>query len=470
MNSLLVHDRTQLHSILSATLEEAIRYFSRQNNLPPALHSEPAGLAALHETGLGAAETLRLFARDFAPFMSNSAGPRYFGFVTGGSTPAAVAGDWLVSVFDQVMSGSTDSAAHNIETQTLCFLKELFGLGHAFEGTFVTGATMANFVCLATAREWAGAQMGVSINEQGVPSDDAIRIFSATPHSSILKCLSMLGLGRQSLVKIKTLPGREAIDTHDLEKHLSSHNGTAIVVASAGTVNTVDFDDLNTLSALREKYNFWLHTDAAFGGFARISPRFSHLADGLEKADSVTIDAHKWLNVPYDAGMAFLRRRDLQVDVFRNNAAYLGDPSDAPDSMHLTPENSRRFRALPAWFTLMAYGRQGYREIVERNCDSARLLATLLAETTQFRVLADVKMNVVCFTLAETGTNASEIRRFLNLVRDDGQVFFTPTELHGIPAIRAAISNWQTTEKDIHTGFSALRKVYDKWMTTRVAV
>jgi glutamate/tyrosine decarboxylase-like PLP-dependent enzyme len=393
--------------------------------------------------------------------MANSAGPRYFGFVTGGSTPASVAGDWLVSVYDQVMSGSNDSAAHFIERQTLHFLKQLFALDKEYFGTFVTGATMSNFVSLATARQWIGEKHGFNFSEDGLYNAPPIKILSATPHSSILKSMSMLGLGRKSWIKINTLDNREAIDIAELENYLKNNVEPVVVVANAGTVNTVDFDDLEAIGLLKQKYNFWMHVDAAFGGFASCSEKYKKLMAGINHADSVTIDAHKWLNVPYDAAMQFTRHKDVQVKVFQNQAAYLGDPSLMPDSMHFTPENSRRFRALPSWFTLMAYGKDGYREIVERNCSAAHHLGEQIKESNEFRLLAPVRMNIVCFSFAKE-TSMDEVRSFLSAVRDDGRVFFTPTLYKGTPGIRAAISNWQTELADVELGFDALKRVYNR--------
>jgi glutamate/tyrosine decarboxylase-like PLP-dependent enzyme len=216
---------------------------------------------------------------------------------------------------------------------------------------------------------------------------------------------------------------------------------------------------MEAIGALKQKYNFWLHVDAAFGGFAACSPQHQHLMRGINLADSVTIDAHKWLNVPYDAAMQFTRHKSIQVKVFQNQAAYLGDPALMPDSMHVTPENSRRFRALPSWFTLLAYGRNGYREIVERNCAVAQGLGERLERSEEFRLLAPVRMNIVCFSFRHA-TTLEEIRTFLDAVRDDGRVFFTPTVYKGTPAIRAAISNWQTGEADGKLAFEVLQAVY----------
>ncbi len=234
-----------------------------------------------------------------------------------------------------------------------------------------------------------------------------------------------------------------------LESALAGLGGRpAIVVANAGTVNTVDFDDLRAIAALKERYDFWLHVDAAFGGFAALSPTYAALVAGLDAADSVCVDLHKWLNVPYDAAVQFTRRRDLQVAVFHNASPYLGLPAGEPDFLHLTPENSRRLRALPAWFSLVAYGRAGHREIVERNVALARRLGEGIDALPGLRLLAPVRLNVVCFTLAGDPSQ-QRVDALARAVADSGEAYLTPTVYGGVPALRAAFSNWRTTEADV---------------------
>lgn len=457
MNSQLSSDKNNIHNLLQQTLQVATRYFEKQGTLPPGRLIADIEQRDLPITGIGAAKTIQLFEEAYADKIANSAGPSYFGFVTGGSTPAAVAGDWLVSTYDQNAAGSNDSVAPHIERQTIHFIKQLLGYDAGYFGSFVTGATMSNFLNLAVARQWVGEQRGIDFSNDGMTATP-VQVLSATAHSSIFKSLSMLGIGRKNLIKLKTLPGREAADVADLEKHLGIINGPVIVVANAGTVNTVDFDDLAAIGALKKKYNFWMHVDAAFGGFAGCSDLYKHYVTGINHADSITVDAHKWMNVPYDGAMQFTRHKEIQSKVFQNQAAYLGPVGE--EFFHYTPENSRRFRALPAWFTLMAYGHDGHREIVERNCTLAALLGERITHSRYFKLLAPVRMNVVCFTLQQKDLSMATIQQFLNNVRDDGRAFFTPTMYQGEPAIRAAVSNWLTTEKEIETAFCALEEVY----------
>jgi len=460
MNSFLSKDKQGIQHILSRTKQLAEEYFSNQDKISPGKFIPDILLNNLPEKGIGASAVLDYFEKNFADKITNSAGPRYFGFVTGGSTPAAVAGDWLVSAYDQNACGSNDSIAPQIERQTIHFFKQLFGLDNAYFGSFVTGATLSNFTSLALARQWVGEQSGIDFSNDGLTNNIPLRIMSASPHSSILKSLSMLGVGRKALVRIDTLPDREAIDIQALSNFLVDNPEPCIVVANAGTVNTVDFDDLLAISKLKSAHRFWLHVDAAFGGFAACSEKYAHYLNGINSADSITIDAHKWLNVPYDAAMQFTRHKTIQWKVFQNSAAYLSDASQSQDYFHYTPENSRRFRALPSWFTLMAYGKEGYREIVERNCEAAGYFGELIESSRGFRLLAPVKMNVVCFTLNEKAVSQEMIRVFLQAVRDDGTVFFTPTEYKGTPAIRAAISNWLTKKEDVELGFEVLNRLH----------
>ncbi|MGX6608357.1 pyridoxal phosphate-dependent decarboxylase family protein [Micromonosporaceae bacterium Da 78-11] len=449
----LAADLDDLPEVLAETSRFAVEALSHLADrqvavCPPDLPSPP-----LAPEGIGCLPALRAFADRWEPWLSASAGPRYLGFVTGGATPAAVVGDWLTSVYDQNAVSGADSAAARLELETVGWLRQLFGLPDAFHGAFVTGATMSTMVGIAVAREWLGEQQGVSVAQQGTAALGEVTVLSGSPHSSVAKALSMLGLGRDSLRTVALLPGREAVDVAALDDALSALGGRpAVVVANAGTVNTVDFDDLVAIAALRERHPFWLHVDGAFGCFAALHPDHAHLVDGLDQADSVCVDLHKWMNVPYDSAVQFTRRRDLQTQVFQNSAAYLGTPGAEPDFMHLTPENSRRLRALAAWFSLTAYGRAGCQDIVARNIASAHRVGAAVAAIPGVRLLAPVRLNVVC--LAVPGDPVAVARS----VADAGEAFVTPTVYRGDPGLRIAFSNWRTEESDEERVITALRK------------
>ncbi|MFI1767401.1 pyridoxal phosphate-dependent decarboxylase family protein [Streptomyces sp. NPDC020800] len=450
MHPTLADDLSRFPELLQLARDVAARELAGLADRPVAAPGPAPGRAPLPEEGAGGRDALARFTERWAPGFSGSAGPRYLGFVTGGATPASVAGDWLTAAFDQNLSGAGGSWAAELERETVAWLRELFGLGEAHSGAFVTGATASNTVGLAIGREWLGERLGVDVSRAGAAALGPVDVLSGSPHSSVAKALSVLGIGRDRLRQVPLLPGdREAVDVAALESALAGLGGRpAIVVANAGTVNTVDFDDLRAIAELRQRYDFWLHVDAAFGGFAALSPAYAALVDGLDAADSVCVDLHKWLNVPYDAAVQFTRRRDLQVAVFHNASPYLGPPTGEPDFLHLTPENSRRLRALPAWFSLMAYGRAGHREIVERNVALARLMGEGIDAVAGLRLLAPVRLNVVCFTLADDPSQ-QRVDALARAVADSGEAYVTPTVYGGVPALRAAFSNWRTADADV---------------------
>jgi len=404
-------------------------------------------------TPVGAEAALAEFRARHEAAMSGSAGPRYWGFVTGGATPAALAGDWLASVYDQNVSNDIGSVASRIERDTVAELCALFGLPDDFGGVFVSGATQSNLTALATARQSLHTRIGIDIAQRGLGSAPPLQVLAGAAHSSVLKAMAVLGLGRDALQPVATMPGRTAVDIDAMANALAARAGRpTIVVASAGEVNTGDFDDLAALADLCAEQGAWLHVDGAFGLFAALSPDHALRLRGIERADSVTVDLHKWLNVPYDSAVVFTREPEAQRAVFRASSAYLGDSTDP---LHYTPENSRRFRALPAWMTLRAYGRDGIAEWVQRDCTLARAFADGLRGIDGIDLLSDVHLNIVCFALRDA--DAATRDRFLDRLNRDGRVFMTPTVLFGRPGIRAALSNWMTQAADIEIALAAVR-------------
>lgn len=448
----LHEDQQHLRNILETTHAAALAFLESLATRPAGRIPQPLPHDILPEEGLGAQRALAVFQEKYESLLSASPGPRYLGFVTGGTTPAALAGDWLASSYDQNVGSDGDSIATTVERETLGLLRSLFSLPDSFEGAFVTGATQANFVALATARQWAAARLGIDVSEQGLWRVPPIPVLGGSPHASIVKALAMLGMGRQVMEHLPQLPGRMAVNPQALEQRLKALNGApAIVIASAGEVNTGDFDDLAALAALCQVYGAWLHVDGAFGLFAACDPAHEHLLRGLEQADSIIADGHKWLNVPYDSGFVFTRHLDLHQQVFKVSAAYLGETADLS---HRTPEDSRRFRALPAWMTLMAYGRAGYQELVARCCSLALQMAQGLESSPFFELLAPARLNIVCFALHNA--DAARRDRLLEALKEDGRALLTPTFFAGKPAIRAAFANWSTSEQDIPLVLNAL--------------
>jgi len=435
-----LHSRDEEEAALAYVVDEARRYLAELEQAPVLASREDRFGGSLPEEGDGALTALAklVAASDVA---TRSSGPRFFHFVTGGTTPAALGADWLTSLLDQnAFSGVSSPYGAQLEDAAVRWLLELFELPAEWGGVLTTGATMANFVGLACGRRWWAEQHGVDLDERGFAGLPPVPVFSTEyVHASARKALAMLGLGRDTV---------RLVDIEGLERELGALGGApAIVIGNAGDVNTGDFDPLARMADLAAEHGAWLHVDGAFGLFARVTPRAAALAEGVERADSVIADGHKWLNVPYDCGFAFVRDRELLREPFRLTAAYL--PSDETPS----PEASRRARSLAVWATMRAYGRAGYRAMVERHLDLAQRLSRTVDENPELERLAETKLNIVCFRVRPPGLDEQELDE-LNLalgqdVLEDGRVFFGTTRYDDKVAFRPAIVNWRTTERDV---------------------
>jgi glutamate/tyrosine decarboxylase-like PLP-dependent enzyme len=463
MNPTLQQDLKEIENILEKVKQQGIDFLNVIDDVPTSTQNTITTDRNLNDSGLGAMSALEEFNQRMAPLMVSQAGPRYWGFVTGGATPASIVGDWLTTIYDPNAQATKAQGGVSalIEIETINLLLQLLDLPKSFLGGFVTGATMSNFTSLAVARQWFGKQLGYDFAKNGISA--SLNILTATPHSSSVKCLAMLGIGSQNFTKIKTVEGnREAIDITDLEQNIKNLNGQPfILISSAGTVNSADFDDFNAITKLKEKYNFWWHIDAAFGGFAVCSPKYKHLVNGWQNADSITIDCHKWLNVPYESAFYLIKEQhiNLQIETFQNsNAPYLGDPLENFSYLNFLPENSRRLKALPVWFSLLAYGKQGFQDIVENSVKMALQLDAFIINDESFELLAPTRLNNVCFTL--TGEhNQEKVNLFLTQLNDNGKVFMTPTVYQNRKGIRASFVNWRTNENDIKIVIEEMKKI-----------
>lgn len=437
---------------------------------------------------------------DVLPFLNaGSLSPNYYGFVTGGATPAALLGDLLAAVYDQNVAVHLprETLATTLEVATLDLLVQLFRLprdewavGEAGPGggTFTTGATASNVLGLAMGREYVlrkalqrrelaeAEEADLSCGECGIAELMAaagvtkIQVLSTLPHSSMAKAASIVGLGRRNVVSISEQGDPLQIDLARLEEEARKANVLNILAISAGEVNTGRFatnslDQMTTLRRLCDDHGIWMHVDGAFGLFGRVlDPDDTEHGtvvqgvQGLELADSITGDCHKLLNVPYDSGLFFTRHKSLSEHVFGNgNAAYLtsaGAGDGIPSPLNIGIENSRRFRALPAYCTLTAYGRQGYTDMLKRQIGLARRVTRWLLRDGRFEVLtgganeAEVLAKtfiVILFRLRRDEANADLVRR----VNATGRIYLSGTFWEGRPAARIAVSNWQVdVERD----------------------
>jgi glutamate/tyrosine decarboxylase-like PLP-dependent enzyme len=424
---------------------------------PDATQELEAWGGSLPEDGDGALAALRELSTLADRAATRSSGPRFFHFVMGGGTPAALGADWLASTYDQVAyAWASSPLASTLERVATAWLRDLFELPSDFSGILVSGATMANFSSLAAARSWWAEQHGVSADEEGLAGLPPAPVFSSGyVHPSAQQAISMLGFGRGRVRKL-TRDGVGRLDLEALEGELDALDGApAIVIANAGEVNAGDFDPLAEMAEAAKSRNAWLHVDGAFGLFARLAPQSRHLTDGIERADSIAADAHKWLNVPYDCGFAFVRDPKRLADAFTVGAPYLPAGDDPnPNFGMLTPENSRRARALAVWATLRAYGRAGHRAMVERHLAIARALAERVDAEPQLERLAEVPLNIVCFRVHPDGLDDEAKLDELNgelgaALLADGRVFSGTTTYDGKTAFRPAIVNWQSSEADV---------------------
>jgi glutamate/tyrosine decarboxylase-like PLP-dependent enzyme len=421
----------------------------------------------LPERGSDPAEAVAEWFQRAERGITASPGPRFFGFVTGGSTPAALAGDWLASALDQ-NAGLWQGSAAAVQTEliVLRWLKELFNLPADWVGALTSGATMSNLVGLAAARQWGGRRLGFDAASDGLGGHPPIQVVSSAEiHASAVKCLGTLGFGRNQVRKVAAPGG--SVDIDAMRAELATIDGPVIVVANSAEVNTGQFDDIDAVADLCAAHSggAWLHVDGAFGLFAAVAPRLSHLNRGIERADSVASDGHKWLNVPYDCGFAFVRDAGMLRESFAAGGAYITGNAGWDPHTHV-PEMSRRFRGLAAWCALKAYGREGYREVVERCVDNTAAFANWVERAGGVELMNPAPLNIVCFRVVKAGLDDAALddlnRRAVTAIQRDGRAFVTGTVWQGKAAIRAAFDNWRTTPADVELLQTAILEVLAK--------
>ena len=381
---------------------------------------------------------------------------RYFGFVVGGALPSALAADWLVSTWDQNLALiALGPAALVVENTAGAWTKELLGIPPDASFAFVTGCQMAHVTCLAAARQHVLAERGWDLLEHGLAGSPPITVVAGSKrHSTVDRALRYLGIGRAQVRQVEATPeGRLAPDA--LAAALRALDGPVIVCAQAGEVNTGVFDDLGAIADVLEGTGAWLHVDGAFGLWAAASPRFAHLVAGHERADSWATDAHKWLNVPYDCGIAFCARPDPHRAAMTAQASYYVRDRDAiREPLDWTPDHSRRARAVPVYAALRQLGRSGVAELVDRCCARARALADGFEAIPGCELLNDVVLNQVLIRFADDRATAA----ILAAVQAEGEAWMSGTSWDGRAAIRVSVSNWRTSENDVARTVAAFER------------
>ena len=444
-----------MRQLLQSTAERAVQYLEgldRRGVAPTA--AATARLSALDQPlqkeSCHPEEVLALLDEFGSPATVATTGQRFFGFVIGGSLPAALAASWLADSWDQNAGLWVASpAAATLEDIALRWMVDVLGLPPGTGGGFVTGATMANFTAVAAARHSVLAKVGWDVERDGLFGAPPITVIvGAEAHSTLFKALGLLGLGRKRVV---TVPvdgqGRMLVD------QLPTISGPTIICAQAGNVNTGAFDPLQELCERAHQAEAWVHVDGAFGLWAAAAPRRAHLTTGIARADSWATDAHKWLNVPYDSGVAFVRDPEALHGAMTLSAPYLPQ-SDKREPSQFTPELSRKARGVEIWAALKSLGRGGLADLIERNCRYATLFAEGL-RSAGYAILNDVELNQVLVSFGDPETT----QRVIKGIQDDGTCWCGGTVWQGQTAMRISVSSWATTEADVAKSLEAMLRV-----------
>ncbi len=442
-----------MDSIYDDAARRAVRYAraaSARAVLPTAEHV--AALAALDvplpERPTADSEVLRQLDEIGSLATVASTGGRYFGYVVGGSLPVATAAHWLATAWDQnAPNRAASPAAATFESIALRWIVDLLGLPNESVGAFVSGSSLGNLCGLAAARHAVLARVGWDVESQGLFGAPPVTIVvSDEVHASVIKALGVLGLGRERLHRVPTdAQGRLRAD------RLPRLEGPAIVCTQAGNVNSGACDPFAAVCDRVHLHGAWVHVDGAFGLWAKASSRHRALCDGVERADSWATDAHKWLNVPYDSGLVFVKDSRALRAAMSLSAPYLAEPDAAPSPAELTPELSRRARGVDAWAAIASLGRIGVADLVDRCCRHARRFADGLSEAG-CRVLNDVELNQVVVSFG----SEEDTERVVDAIQRDGTCWCGLTRWHGEVAMRISVCSWATSDDDVERSLAAM--------------
>jgi glutamate/tyrosine decarboxylase-like PLP-dependent enzyme len=447
---------TGYRKILLDAAERGIRYREeiverRVAPAPEAVVSVERFDEALTDAGHDAAETLAMLDDIGSPASVAMTAPRFFGFVIGGSMPVTVATNWMTTAWDQnAVMNEVTPAVSMIERVSLRWLSELLGLPADCGAGFVTGATVANFTALAAARHRVFERAGWDVEQDGLTGAPPLTvIIGEEAHPTLTKSLGLLGLGRGRAVRVPVDDQGRMIASR-----LPRIDGPAIVCTQAGNINTGAFDPVGEICDAARSQGAWVHVDGAFGLWAAAVPELRHLTAGVGAADSWATDAHKWLNVPYDSGIAFSRDADALRSAMAITADYLPMHTAHRNPSDFTPELSRRARGVDVWAALRTLGRRGVRELITRNCAQARRFAAGLRDAG-YDVLNDVVLNQVLVSFGD----AERTRKVVAELQEDGTCWCGTTVWQGRTAMRISVCNWSTRDEDVDRSLDAVIRI-----------
>lgn len=448
-----------MQTLLKTTAERAIDYLEklqerRVSPSPEAIANLSRFNVPLSDDPVAPETVLQLLDEVGSPATMGIAGPRFYGFVIGGSLPAALAANWLAAAWDQNtgLYNITPGTAY-LEVVALRWLLEVLNLPAESGGAFVTGATVANFTALAAARHAVLKRAGWNVEAEGLFGAPPITVIvGAEAHPTLFKSLGLLGLGRSRVVKVP-VDGQGRMRAEALPKI----SGPAIICVQAGNVNTGAFDPIDRICSIAHDSGAWVHVDGAFGLWAVAAPSRAYLATGIHKADSWATDAHKYLNVPYDCGLAFVRNADALRAAMAITAEYLPTESPERNPSDYTPELSRRARGVEVWAALRSLGKKGLADMIERTCRHARRFAEGLS-AAGFQVLNEVVLNQVLVSFGDAETT----NRVIADIQTEGTCWCGGTVWQGKTAMRISVSSWATTEADVERSLEAMIRLAKK--------
>jgi glutamate/tyrosine decarboxylase-like PLP-dependent enzyme len=466
------HSGQSYRKPLEAALRLALSHLDSLDRSPVGAHADLQTLRArldkgLTDEGIPSERVVSELVQDVEGGLVGSAGGRFFGWVIGGSLPAALAADWLTSAWDQNAGHHAPApAAAVVEEIAGKWLKEILGLPAHASFALVTGCQMAHVTCLAAARQGLLSGRGWDVEKQGLYGAPPIRILASDlRHETFDRAVRLLGLGLDHVSLLPADPqGR--LPAYVLQEALArAPSAPTIVLLQAGELNTGAYDSFEPLISLAKKHGAWVHVDGAFGLWAAASPAYRHLLKGADMADSWATDGHKWLNVPYDCGYAFVADPQAHRDAMTYHAAYLVENTEARDPLDWTPEWSRRARAFPTYAALRQLGRKGIAELVERCCQHAHSLVMEIGALPGAEVVAEpiINQGLVRFLDPKAGaSDADHDRRTDQVIAEivaGGEALFGGTTSRGRRVMRVSVCNWQTSEEDVRRVVSAVRKI-----------